>query len=101
MYETPHYAYRLGEYTAPEGGTLRRVISVDGASIVRTGSEAGTVIAIPLFSRFALGGTLKYAYYTLRSTPTAQQLPRLHLCHAEHRRRSRRRSGQHQPRRDL
>ena len=75
VYETPHYAYRLGEYTAPEGGTLRRVISVDGASIVRTGSEAGTVIAIPLFSRFALGGTLKYAYYTLRSTPTAQQLP--------------------------
>lgn len=75
VHESPHYAYRLGEYTALEGGSLRRVVAVDGASIVRTGSEAGTVIAVPLFSRFALGGTLKYGYYTLRSTPTPQQLP--------------------------
>lgn len=75
VHESPRYTYRVGEYTAAENGSLRRVVRVEGASIVRTGSEAGTTIAFPLFSRMALGGTLKYAYYTLRSTPTPAQLP--------------------------
>ena len=75
VHESPRYTYLLGEYTAADGGSLKRVVRVDGASIVRTGSEAGTTVAIPLFSRFALGGTLKYGYYTLRSTPTPGHLP--------------------------
>jgi hypothetical protein len=63
VYETPHFAYRLAE-----GGGASRLVVVQDSKIVRTGSESGVVIAIPITERFSLGGTLKYGYYALTST---------------------------------
>lgn len=61
-HETPHFAYALGE-----GGASTRAFIVDGYDVVRQGTEAGTVLAIPFSDRFALGATLKYAYLSYTS----------------------------------
>ena len=75
IYESPQFSYRLGEYTGANSDVLQRVVRVDGSQIVRTGSETGAVVAFPLGDRFAIGGTLKYANYSLRSTLTPDLLP--------------------------
>lgn len=62
FYETPRYSYALAE-----GGDKNRVFVVDGHDITRTGTEAGAVIAVPFSERFALGGTLKYGYFSYKS----------------------------------
>jgi hypothetical protein len=70
FHETPHFSYLL-----PEGGASNRVVLVRGNDIVRTGNEAGIVIAVPFGDRFAIGGTLKYGYYSLRSQLHAADVP--------------------------
>jgi hypothetical protein len=61
-HETPHFTYALGE-----GGASTRAFIVDGYDVVRQGTEAGTVIAIPLGDRFSFGVAMKYAYLSYTS----------------------------------
>ncbi len=63
IYETPKFAYRL-----TEGGPNPRTLIVQNSKIVRTGSESGIVVAVPISDRFSLGGTVKYGDYSLKST---------------------------------
>ena len=70
IYETPHFSYRL-----PEGGNTGRLVLVEGSKIVRTGSESGVVVAVPITERFSIGGSLKYGYYTLTSQLTDGTVP--------------------------
>lgn len=70
IYETPHFSYRL-----PEGGNTGRLVLVEGSKIVRTGSESGVVVAVPITDRFSIGGSLKYGYYTLTSQLTDGTVP--------------------------
>ena len=62
IYETPHFAYQL-----KEGGDAGRTVLVQDSEIVRTGSESGVVVAVPITERFSIGGSLKYGYYSLTS----------------------------------
>lgn len=70
IYETPHFSYRL-----PEGGNTGRLVLVESSKIVRTGSESGVVVAVPITERFSIGGSLKYGYYTLTSQLTDGSVP--------------------------
>ena len=70
VYETPHFAYKLNE-----GGGSSRIVVVQDSKIVRTGSESGIVIAVPISDRFSLGGTVKYGNYSLASTLTDGSVP--------------------------
>ena len=70
FHETPRFSYLL-----PEGGARNRAFVVDGYDTVRTGTEAGAVIAVPFGERFALGGTLKYGYFSLKSQLHAGDVP--------------------------
>lgn len=70
FYETPHFSYRLSE-----GENSNRVITVRGNDIVRTGNEAGLVLAVPLGERFAMGGTIKYGYFSLLSQLHPEDVP--------------------------
>lgn len=62
IYETPHFSYQL-----KEGGDAGRTVLVQDSQIVRTGSESGVVVAVPITERFSIGGSLKYGYYSLTS----------------------------------
>lgn len=62
IYETPHFAYQL-----TDGANAGRTVLVQDSQIVRTGSESGVVVAVPLTERFSIGGSLKYGYYELTS----------------------------------
>lgn len=70
FYEKPRFSYALAE-----GGQSNRVFIVDGQDIVRTGTESGAVVAIPFGDRFALGGSLKYGYFSLRSQLRTGDVP--------------------------
>ena len=62
--ETPKFSYRLAE-----GGDSTRTFLIDSSTntITRSGNETGIVIGVPIGDRFAIGGTVKYGYYSLRS----------------------------------
>jgi len=70
VHETPEFSYRLAE-----GGSSSRVITVSGTNIVRTGTESGLVAAVPFGDRFALGATVKYGYFSLRSQLHPENVP--------------------------
>lgn len=72
--ESPSYSYSLGEYD--KDNRLVRIVTVDGAEIVRSVNESGVVVGLPLGERLALGATIKYGHYTLRSQLTPDQVPR-------------------------
>ena len=61
VYEKPRFAYRL------RSGGEAFTQTVYGTEIVRTGHETGSAVAIPIGERVAIGATVKYANYSLRS----------------------------------
>jgi len=61
LHETPRFGFRL------RAGGDELVQKVVDAPIVRDGHESGASLAIPLGERFSLGGSLKYAHYSLRA----------------------------------
>jgi hypothetical protein len=70
IHESPHFAYRLGE-----GGMSSRVVTIRDSDIVRSGSEAGIVVAIPFADRFAVGAIVKYGSFSTRSQLQPSSVP--------------------------